>query len=133
MNRIVRVALIFAIIEVVFSVLSGVLARHVPQLNRKLTWVDAAIYVVFGVLLMSRFTSRLPLIIVAAAAVAVVDCSIGGTLGYSLGPPLQTKVPYALLFTVNFMVYPVKSVLWSLLGAAIAWPFRRVDHQSVEV
>ncbi len=133
MNRVLRLAIIFAVIEIVFSTASAYVPAYLPRLAGIVSWGDAAIYVAFGLLLTWGNVPNLPVLIVTVAAVAIIDCTVGGTAGYFIRPPRPSTVPYSFLVGMNVMVYPVKSVLWALLGGALAWPFRRIDNPASSV
>lgn len=126
MNRIVRVSIAFAVGELIFSTCGGPLER-VSWLHPILPWVDGSIYFLFGIVLMVTASSRWQFIIAAAASVALFDATVGGTLGFFIAGTHRTAESFIRFFGVNLMTYPVKSVLWALGGAALAWPFRHVD------
>jgi uncharacterized membrane protein SirB2 len=125
-NRIVRVSIAFVVVELIFSTCGAPLER-VSWLHPILPWVDGAVYLLFGIVLMVAATSRWPFIIAAAASVALLDATVGGTLGFFMAGPHRTAASFIRFFGANLLTYPVKSVLWSLFGATLAWPFRHVD------
>ncbi len=131
MKRLVRLAIVFTIVELVFSA-CGAPLEHVAWLHPILPWVDGALYCLLGLLLMMA-TPRWPLIITTAAAVAFIDATVGGSLGYIFGAGPRTAEGFIRFFGPNLAIYPVKSVLWALGGAAAGWPLRRIDNPEAGV
>jgi len=127
-KRVVRMAAIFTIFEIVISAFSGFVAKQWPQTRGKLLYVDYVLYAIFGALLAVRGHTRFVIVIATAACVGTVDAMIGGPLGILFGPPQRGRTPLVFILTLNQIVYPTLVVLAAAVGAGAAWPFRRIDN-----
>jgi hypothetical protein len=94
-----------------------------------LWWVDIVVYALFGILLATMTSARIPIIFAAGACVGTIDGSIGMSLAYWIRID-KPATGFAESLLVNYWLYPTFAAIITALGALAAMFFRRREQEN---